>query len=41
MITVRDGEIVRYRDYTNVLGAARVTGGAGALVSALTAEAGA
>lgn len=38
VITVRNGEIVRYRDYTNVLGAATATGGAGALVSALTAQ---
>jgi ketosteroid isomerase-like protein len=40
VITVRGGEIVRYRDYTNVLGAARVAGGGGASVSASTGESG-
>lgn len=35
---VRDGEIVEYRDYTNALGAAAITGGAGHIVEALLAE---
>ncbi len=39
VMRVRDGEIVEYRDYTNVLGAATITGGAGAIVEALLAEA--
>jgi ketosteroid isomerase-like protein len=38
VMRVRDGEIVEYRDYTNVLGAASITGGSGAVVEALLAE---
>lgn len=38
VITVRDGQIVRFRDYTNVFGAARVAGGTSALVAALATE---
>lgn len=32
VVTVRDGEVVGFRDYMNVLGAARITGGQGELV---------
>lgn len=32
VVTVRDGEVVGFRDYMNVLGAVRITGGQGELV---------
>ncbi|HEX5121432.1 MAG TPA: nuclear transport factor 2 family protein [Pseudonocardiaceae bacterium] len=32
VVTVRDGEVVGFRDYMNVLGAAEITGGQGRLV---------
>lgn len=32
VVTVRDGQVVGFRDYMNVLGAARITGGRGELV---------
>jgi ketosteroid isomerase-like protein len=35
VVTVRDGDVVGYRDYTNVLGAARITGGRGAAATGL------
>jgi uncharacterized protein len=34
VVTVRDGEVVGFRDYMNVLGAAQITGGQGELVRA-------
>jgi ketosteroid isomerase-like protein len=40
VLTVRGGKIVHYRDYTNVLGAVAITGGAGAIVESLVAQAG-
>jgi ketosteroid isomerase-like protein len=38
ILTVRDGEVVAYRDFTNVLAAARITGGQGAIAAGLAAE---
>jgi uncharacterized protein len=39
IITVRDGEIVRFRDYTNPVGAAAVTGRLAELATSLAAQA--
>ncbi len=41
IVTVRDGQIARYRDYTNPLGAAKVTGRLAELAAGLAARAGA
>lgn len=35
VVTVRDGEVVGFRDYMNILGAARITGGRAELVQGL------
>jgi ketosteroid isomerase-like protein len=40
VLTVRDGEVVRYRDYTNPLGAAAATGQLPRLLAGLAARAG-
>jgi ketosteroid isomerase-like protein len=40
ILTVRDGEAVRYRDYTNPLGSAAATGLLPALLAGLAAQAG-
>jgi ketosteroid isomerase-like protein len=38
VVTVREGEVVHYRDYMNALGAARITKGQGAIGAGLAAE---
>lgn len=37
VVTIRDGKVVRYRDYTNPFGSARVTGTLPRLAEAITA----